>query len=224
MREYLSIGNLWKALLLGSAMTVMSIPRIVQGGMPPGPYVPGALFAMTLVSGAATAWGRKGGMVGILADRRRTCSGLALAVGLVLVVTPLYVLWLDPVLYAALEATRNPSMLELRYPSELGGKLALMLWSASFQLMFFTVSGMSFLTRLTGRALISGAMVVLFRVAVGLYQLSEAGVTQGVPLFLVGAAAVTACSCALFARTGLLPAMTLAMGLNLHLFFRSPGV
>ena len=219
MRDYLSIGNLWKALLLGAVMTVMSIPRIVQGGMPLGPYVPGAFFAMTLVSGAATAWGGKGGMCGLFPGGRRMWVGFGLAVLLTIVGTPIYCLWLDPVLYAALAATGDVKMLALRYPDAIVGKLSLMLWSGSFQVMFFAVAGMSFLTRLTGRPWISGALVVLFRVAVGLYQISEAGVTDSIPVFLLGSAVATACSCALFARTGLPPVMAFAMGLNLHLFF-----
>lgn len=219
MRDYLSLQNLWKALLLGTVMALMSIPRIMEAGMPLGLYIPGAVLAMTLVSGAATAWGAKGGMCGLFPEWRRVALGLGIAVLLTAIATPIYALWLDPLLYAALEATGDPKVLALRFPETAAGKFAQMLWSGSFQVMFFAIAGMSFLARLTAGVRTSVAMIVIFRVAVGLYQMSEAGVTESVALFSLGSAVATACSCLLFARTGLIPAMAFAMGLNVHLFF-----
>ena len=219
MRDYLSLGNLWKAVLLGAAVTLMSIPRIIQGGMPVAPFAMLALFGMTLISGAATAWGEKGGMCGLFPGWRRTGIGLGLAALLTIIAAPISCLWLDPRLYGAIEATGDTKALTLAYPDTAAGKIASVLWSGGFHVMFFVIAGMSFLARLTGKATVSIAIIVVFRVAVGLYKAQEAGMTDHVSLLLLLSAVQTACSCLLFARTGLLPTMVFAMGMETHLFF-----
>jgi len=218
MRDYLSLGNLWKAVLLGAAVTVMSIPRMIQGGMPLELFVPLALFCMTLVCGAASAWGDKGGLCGLFPGWRRTGIGLGIAAIVTIIAAPLTASWLDPAMRAAIEASGDEKALALAYPESAAGKLAAMLWSGSFHVMFLVVAAMSFMARLTRKVGISVGLVVVLRSAVALYKLQHVGVTDGAVLFVVLSAAETGCSCLLFARTGLVPVVILAMGLDLHLF------
>jgi len=79
MRDYLSESNLFKAAGLAALLTVMSLGRLVQAGVPLGLYVPATFVVMTLVSGAVTAWGRHAGMPGIVTGRRTLLRGLAVA-------------------------------------------------------------------------------------------------------------------------------------------------
>ena len=218
MRDYLSLHNFWKALALGSVVTVMAVPRIVQGELDVRLYGPAALAAMTLVGGAVTAWSRHGQMCGAFPDTRRLLVGLGLATLLCVLLLPVYRVWLDPIFRAALEQTGNERLLRLRYPATWHGALALLLWSAGFEALFFVAGSMSFMARLTRCAWISGIGVVALRVLVVSRMITDAGIMDGTWLFLGAAAVSTALSCLLFARTGLPAVMLFAAGLNLHLF------
>jgi hypothetical protein len=223
MRDYLSVSTLWKALILGGIVTAMAIPRFLEGAVDIHFYIPASVAAMTLTSGAVVAWGRKGGMCGIWPGTRQGSAGLGLALLLALLATSVYLLGFDPVCRKALEATGNAQMLRLRYPPTLRGRVALVLWSAGFETVFFRASAMSFLARLTGRTSVAVAGSVTLHVMVAAAQLSRAGIYEPLPytLFLVGTAAAGAIGCLLFARAGLPAAMLFAGALNVHVFFLS---
>jgi hypothetical protein len=220
MRTYLSMSNFIKALMLGTVVTLMSIPRMIQGGFRLDLYIPAALVCMTLVSGAATAWSGQGGMAGLFPDRRRMAVGAGIAVLLSLMAMPLEHFWIVPPVRHAIAETGNARLMALRYPETPGGCVALMLWSAGFETMFFQAATMSFFVRLARRPWMGVVFAVSFRLFVTAHQISLAGVGNAIPLILVMAAVGTAMLCVLFIRTGLLPAMILAAGFHLHLFVK----
>lgn len=218
MRTYLSMPNFLRALVLGLVATVMSVPRLIQGGLPLGLYVPATLVGMMLVSGAATAWSDRGGMCGIFPARRRMLVGVGIAVLVSAMATPVVHLWVDPSVRKALLATGNAQVMALRYPATVGGCLAVILWSASFETLFFQAATVSFFARLTSRQSIAIVLAVALRLCVSLHQMTELGVVDAVPLMLVSTAVMATVACILFARTGLIATMVLGAGLDLHLF------
>lgn len=222
MRDYLTTRNLGHALMLASVITAMSIPRIMAGGMPVGLYAVTAMLAMTLICGSATAWGSKARMHGLFPSSKRMLIGAGIAVLLVAMLTPIYHIFIHPILRAALEQTGDARMIDLRYPSTNAGRISLILWTGSFELMFFSVAGMSFFARLTGRQSLAIVMVVLFRLTVSYYQLQVGHITESIPVFLLCSALSSATTCLLFAQAGLPATMIFAMGHNIHLFFTMP--
>jgi len=219
MREYLTQSNLYKALGLGAIVTAMAVPRILHGRMDPMLYVPAAFMAMTLIAGAGTAWGDRGGMCGLFPGRRRTLAGIGIALLVILVLIPVHLLWIDPCLMKAFSRISDPDVVRLRYPTTLGGMMALMLWTAGFETFFFQVGGMSFCARLTGNQWVAVVFVSTFRMLVTNRFLVQYGIVDYVPLFLVGSAVTGALAAVFFARAGLLATMVFAAGLNLHLVF-----
>lgn len=218
MRTYLSMPNFLRALVLGLIATVMSVPRLIQGGLPLGLYIPATLVGMMLVSGAATAWSDRGGMCGMVPAWRRMLVGVGVAVLVSAIATPVVHLWVDPSVRQALQATGNPHAMALRYPATVAGCLAVVLWSASFETLFFQAATVSFFARLTNRQSVAIVLAVALRLCVSLHQMTELGVVDAVPLMLVSTAVMATVACILFARTGLVAAMVLGAGLDLHLF------
>lgn len=219
MREYLSVNNLKKSLLLGGMVAVMSTPRIILGGMDPVIFVPAAFFSMTLVAGAAAAWGEKGGMAGLFPGRRRTIAGIIAAVMIALASTPLHYFCLDPLRYAVIKATGNGHMIEMLYPSTLYGCVSLVLWSASFETIFFPAASMSFFSRLTGRMYIALVLTVAMRIFVMSLQVSGTGMDSTTAYLIYSGTAISSLvACLLFALTGLVPTMVYCGLINLHVF------
>jgi hypothetical protein len=128
----------------------------------------------------------------------------------------IYHLYLDPVLRTALASTSGPKALSLRYPLSLTGGLALILWVAGFETMFFQAGSLSFFSRLTPHAWLAIVGAVSFRTMVTSLQISQAGVVDAFPLFLVQAAATSTVACILFARAGLPAAMLFAATVTAH--------
>ena len=217
MRDYLSISNLGKAAGLAALMTLMSVGRLVQGQKSLAFYIPVTFCAMMFIAGAVAAWGRRAGMAGIVTDRRTLCSGVALALLLALLALPVYVWGLDAILRNALRSATSRTLLNLSYPATVGGCLALMLWSAGFQTMFFVAAPMSLFARLTNRQSVALGLTLAVRFYVMHRQMTEAGVSAAVPLFYGLALATTLAGGLLFARYGLAPAMLFAAALDLRL-------
>lgn len=219
MRRYLSEANLIRAALMASVMTALSVPRILYWGVPLAPYALAAFFAMVLLSGAATAWGRDGGMVGLFPERRRLFCGMAIAVALVIVILPLQLQWITPILREGLDAAGKTEAIRLRFPHSFWGKLGLMLWSVGFEMMFLQASLISFLARLLRhqwRALaVAFALLALISHAI-ISPLELGSITP--PLIWAGAFS-NLIGCWLFARFGLPATMTYAGGLCVHHFF-----
>ncbi|MFC1498161.1 hypothetical protein ACFLS1_06795 [Verrucomicrobiota bacterium] len=218
MRDYLSVSNLQKALMLSSVAVLMSVPRIILAGVDLRIYIPAAFAAMTFCAGAGTAWSHRAGMCGLFPARRKMLAGIGVAFILACIVTPVYLFCIDPIFQDALERTGSTSLLMLKYPATISGCLALALWSASFETMFFRVGAMSFFARLIPRQWIVLCLAVTLRVFVSVLQVADAGVVEAVPFFVIGSAIVSAMSCVLFARAGLPAAMFFSAGINLRLF------
>lgn len=81
---------------------------------------------------------------------------------------------------------------------------------------------MSVATRLTRRRSIAVGICVAFRAYVVYRQIIHGGITDSVTLFAVLALAGATVQCLMFAAFGLIPAMVLAGGMDLHLFFMVP--
>ena len=219
MRAYLTESNLVKAAGLAVMVTLMSVPRLVQTGRPLGLFVVMTFLVMTLVCGAVTAWSRCAGLAGAVTARRTLMRGAAAAAAVGLGSLPIQVFWLDPLLRHALAGGANHSMAALSYPATVGGCLALILWSAGFQTIFFQAAPMSFFARLTGSRLVALGLCLALRVYVAYRQVVYSGMTDCLGLFVVSAAGTAAVGCVLFARYGLAPAMLLAAALDLHVLF-----
>jgi|GEM_PF-1871628 len=219
MRNFVSESNLFKAMGLATVLTIMSAGRLVQAAKPLGLFLPLTFVIMTFVSGAVTAWGRYAGMPGIMTNRRTLMRGAVFAVVLSLLALPVYVFWLDlPLRNTLLSMTRSP-IAELSYPSTLTGCFSLVLWSAGFQTMFLEAAPMSLFARLTRRRSIAVALCAAMRTYIAYRQITEAGITNHLPLFIFPALVSTTAGCILFARFGLVPAMLLSAGLDIHVFF-----
>jgi len=223
MHTYLSFSNFGRALILATGVTLLSVPRIVQGALPLDLYIPAALIGMILVAGAATAWSREAGMAGLFPHWRLMVTGVGIAVMISLLAVPIQHAWIDPRTKTALAATGNAHLMALRYPGTMGGCVTVMLWSASFETVFFYAATLSFFARLTNRLWVAVALTVALRLFVSMQQMSGTGVFDAIVLMLVATGVVATAACLLFAGTGLIPTMMLAAGLDLHLFLNLPA-
>jgi hypothetical protein len=219
MRVYLSEMNLRKAAVLAALVTLMTVPRLIQGDKPLGLFLPLTFITMMLVGGIVTAWGRYAGMPGFVTDRAIFLRGVRTAAVVTGLALPLQVLWVDPVLRSALAGAADRSMAALSYPVTVRGCLALMLWSAGFQAIFLQAAPMSFFTRLTRRPDVALCLCLTLRVYIAYRQMALSGMTASIGLFIVSAVGTVAAGCFVFARFGLGPTLLLAAGMDLHLFF-----
>jgi len=205
-------------MLLGGGITVMAVPRLVQGEAPAWLYVAAAFLCLTFVAGAATAWGTAAGMVGLFPCRRRLVAGLIAGGVAGVVLLPVFVLWLDPLLKEALLRLGDAARVGLQFPDRLWQKVAIVLWAAGFQVLFFEAATMSFFCRLTGRWLIALSLAVAFRIFVVNLQMADVPVNSTMPFHLVyGLTSVT--GCVLFARGGLPAASLFAAVLAIRHFW-----
>jgi hypothetical protein len=218
MRDYLSATNLGKALLLSALCTAASVPRIVQGGLDARLFVPAAFLSLTLIAGVATAWSTCAGMAGLWPDRRQQLHGMGIAILAALILWPV-ALKFDPFVRAAFAARSTPQVLILQYPDSAAGVAALVLWSASFELLFFVAASAAFFARLFNRKWAAIAGPVLARVVVAHYQLTTGGITDAVPLILLSTGIMTAAACFLLSRFGLAAATVFVAVMDSRLFF-----
>ncbi|MDP6631747.1 MAG: hypothetical protein QGH42_12180 [Kiritimatiellia bacterium] len=217
MREFLSYRNLLRASALAAIVTLMSIGRLIQGGMPLAIFVPLTFGVLTFICGAVTAWEHCAGMPGLVTDRRTLLHGSAVALVIAMVVLPLRLLWLDDIIRKALLSAGERSYYELSYPSTLGGVLALVMWSAGFQLLFTQAAPLSLCARLTNSRTISTALCVALHTYIMYTQVVAAGMTELPPLFILAALAQGLVACLVFGIYGLIPTVVLAIGTDLHL-------
>jgi hypothetical protein len=220
MRDYLTVANFTRAFALAAAMTVMALPRLAIAR--PKDLVlnaAAALAAMILVSGAATAWEKKGGLAGLFPSRGTMLKGTVLASVLGLAGLLIYLFWLDRLVFGIMEARLDSSTLLLRYPDTIWGGLALVLWTAGFETMFFYAATVSFWSKVFNNAYPAIAMTVLGRVFVTYVQVTSLGLHDSRGIFLLGSMFSAIVSAFLFARTGLVSAMIFNGLLALHLLF-----
>lgn len=220
MREFASETNLLRAAGLAALVTTLSLGRLVDTGRPLHLFAPALFLLLLFLCGAVTAWGKRADMAGIATDRATLLRGAAVAAAIALVALPVRMLWIDPVLRAALAATGDGRLLALHYPSTASGRTALLLWSAGFQSMFLVAAPMSLFARLTNRRGASLALCLACRAFLAAKQAGLASLAaEGTP-FMLAAVASNAAACLVFAWYGLLPAMLLAAGLELHVLLR----
>lgn len=225
----MTVSNLKQAAALGAIVSVMAIPRIIEGG---GDIISRMVMifpAMTLVAGAATAWGKYAGMPGLFPARETQARGLRVALVAGLAMAPLLLAFDSDLQAAMAEALRsrpvppgfNPMQaamikawraraVALAFPESVSGCLALALWSAGFETVFFRASTMAFLARVTRRQWIAVAGSVLIRGFVMLMMITLADVDFLLMVRLGGVMALSAVSCLLYARAGLPAAMLFA--------------
>lgn len=202
MREYIAPANLRHALLLGGTVTLMAVPRLVQAGVARGALLGATLAGMTLVAGAATAWSGKAGMCGVFPKRRRALYGL-LAAALLGTTTAACLLPLDPLLRGALVAAGRGDLAALTFPRSGAGALALLLWGAGLETLFFQAGALAFFARLTGSTGISIAAATALRGFVAYRQLAAANLSDLVLLVVAVQMARALIGCLLYARAGL---------------------
>jgi len=219
MRTFLSTSNLYKAAGLAALITVMATGRIAAGGKNLSLYVPMAFLTMMFIAGAVTAWGRLAGMPGIVTDRAHFLQGALLATAASILALPVHLWWLDPLIRNTLLTTGNHTMLDMAYPSTIGGRLALVLWSAGFQTIFLVAAPMALFARLTDRRTLAVGLCLILRVYVTHQQIDAGGITDSVPLIYLVSLSATTITCILFGWFGMAPAMLFAAGLDLHIFF-----
>lgn len=151
MRDYLSTTNLVRAFAIGTVVTAMALPRIVDAGEHTATLVAVSLFCMTLVAAAVTAWSRKGGLQGLFRSTSDTWQGLAVAVIISLVMAPVLLSIVHPVIRAAVDAAADDQWARLQLPASPSDWMALALWSAGFQVLFAVMAPTCLAARLTGR-------------------------------------------------------------------------
>ncbi len=219
MRDYLSVSNLWYASIIGVVISLMSLMRMMQGGINVFIGMPAMFFAMTLTGGMVTAWGHKAGMNGIFPDKRTVTGGLVLAICAACIFAVLSYFLIDPVARHIMRVSGNSKLLSIMAPRSVSGCVGLVLWVSGFEVMFFEAGAMSFFARLTGSKGIAVLGAVCFRMYVVFERLSNIGVHDEIAFFLVNAAAGTAIGCLLFARAGLPATALFSAVTSLRYFF-----
>ena len=221
MRDYATIPNLLRAALLSVAVTVLSVPRFVATGFPLVVGTAAMLISMTLVAAAVTAWGRCAGMAGVLPDGRTVRQGVVAAVLLGLLCWPVCRYALDPALQDALLDASARNVVQRLYPRDIGGRVALVLWTAGFQVLFLQAAPMSLAARLTGSRAMALVCCVVLRVYVTRRYVSEESLQGLLGLMLAPGLLGTLGGCLLFAYYGLVPAAVFAAVVTLRLLL--PG-
>lgn len=218
MRKYLKPANLATAAVIGLIVSIMAIPRMLNGELPLSIYFPAAFLAMTLFSGAVTAWGGCAGMNGLMTDRTKLVPGLLIVLLFSLLVIPIQVNVLTPLIHARFASAAGKSFMALRYPPTLDGKIALLLWSAGFESIFFYAAPMSYFSRLSGNRWIALILTAIFRIFVVFKGLNNEGLGLSATMITTTVAA-SATGCMIYGFSGLVPVMAFAACITLHIFF-----
>ena len=189
MRTYLQISNLAKAVALGGCITILSIPRLIQGGTPHWLYITIAFLSLTLMGGAVGAWGTCAGMVGPFPAGRRLAIGLAAGLIAGLILLPVFACWLDPLHKEALVRSGDARQLSVQFPDTTWKQFAIVLWVSGFQVLFFCAATMSLFSRVTGRWPVALVLAIALRLYVTHRQFSSIAIDSPVPFYAVQAVA-----------------------------------
>ena len=152
-------------------------------------------------------------MPGPFPERGRMLKGMWIAVLVALLIAPV-LFWTEGGIISELKANDNQAALKLMYPASIGGCLALMLWGAGFETLFFRAATMSFLARISGRQWIAVFGAVIFRVWVSSVKYGDVGLESSVGLRLAGVALLSTVSCLFYVRAGLPATMMFAATLD----------
>jgi hypothetical protein len=174
---------------------------------------------MTLVAGAVTAWGTKGGMPGPFVGLRETARGLGVALLVALAMVPVQRWVTQPAMLHALRNAADPQWTRLQIPASLHEWFYLALWSAGFQTLFCAAAPTCLAARLTGRVWPAFVLTAVLGWHVASRQLSAYHVQSGSEALLAASAARGVLGALIYARFGLIPAALLSVGNCLHLLW-----
>ena len=213
---YLSLSNLRDALALGLLVTAMALPRLQLTGHASLLFVGTSFLGMTLMAGAATAWGSAAGMRGCWPGLRRSLWGAlaGLVTGLVLAVIFVKV---DLPLRHALSGDVHASAMAMAFPPDAPSRWAALLWVAGLETLFFQAAPTSFFARLTGVRGVSVAASALLRGFVAFEQ--ARGLHIDPATMVAGHLGLAAVGSALFAWGGFPAAATFAAAVTSRLFW-----
>jgi hypothetical protein len=217
VRDYLSEPNLFKAAVWSVPLTALSVPRLLAGQYSLWLYAPALFGCLLFVCAAATAWGDRGGLPGLLPEWRRVRPALLVALAATLLLAPLYAFAIDPLFRRSLLAAGAAPRLALAYPGTLAAWVGLTLWSAGFQNMFLHAAPLSLFARLLGRRWPAILLTVAVRLYIQSRQIHELGIADNLPLYYLSAGGLCLIACLLFSRGGFVPTAVFAVGTNLHL-------
>ena len=202
VRDFLTETNLAKAAFVSLLVTLMGLPRLLEGGKHPG-FLAVALFVLGLfLAGSATAWGRRGGLKGLCPGRTDLMVALPLALVGALVLMPLMLGVFDPAIKARLAEVGADARLKLSFPAGTGATLALMCWSAGFEVLFFQAAAMSTCVRLLPKTWFALVMAVALRLFVSYRQFVVDGAGADDLLLYTAPLLVALTASLLYARGG----------------------
>lgn len=219
MRRLLHTDNLTRGSLIGGAVTLLSLPRMMEAGVPLAFYALAAFILMSIVGTAVCAWGAIDGMCRFRprADRHPAriwlLALLAGSIGAIVVA-----LWIDPLLREPLTYSQADRALDLRFPSSLRGRLALVAWAASFEALFLLAGPMAFFTRLAGRRQAGIVACVVLRLIVTSRQMDYVGIDGLLPFIAVTSGLEAIVGGWLFVHGGLLSVSLFTLVQQLHLW------
>ncbi len=147
MRDYLQLANLRRAAVVGFMVTMLAVPRLMMAGVDLAVYIPACLATMMLVAGAPTAWGHYGGLPGLFPRWARVKRGMTAAVLFALIMFP-FALRMDALRWELLEVGQIEHWRVMPPPTTAADIVALLLWRAGFEALFFQAATICLLARL----------------------------------------------------------------------------
>ena len=206
--------------IIGLGVTLCSLPRMHQAGVPLLLYLFSSWILMSIVGAAVCAWGAIDGMRRLCPSREsRPAVLLSVAVLAGLLGAAITAIWIDPLLNEVLRHSEQPLAFQLRFPDSWQGRLALVLWAASFQALFLYAGPMAFFTRLFGRRQAGIVACVLLRLIVTARQMDHVGVAGLLPVLALTGGLHAAFGGWIYSRGGLLTVALFLAVLQLHLWF-----
>lgn len=191
MAAYLTSANLARAAYIGGVAGLMAVPRILEKANGDLLRVVSAFLLMTIVAGAVTAWGEAGGMRGPFPDWRKVLPWTIGSIAVALLLVP-FMLWYDSIPQLARDI-----------PKSADAAIALVLWSAGFETLFFQAGLMSFIARLTGSGIAALAAGPALKLFVVLLQWAHFGFGPVPPLVIVGTVVTVGMAGVIYSRAGL---------------------
>ena len=145
MRRLIQHENMVGGCIIGLGVTLCSLPRMHQAGVPLLLYLFSSWILMSIVGAAVCAWGAIDGMRRLCPSREsRPAVLLSVAVLAGLLGAAITAIWIDPLLNEVRRHSEQPLAFQLRFPDSWQGRLALVLWAASFQALFLYAGPMAF--------------------------------------------------------------------------------
>lgn len=177
-------------------------------------------MSLAFICGTITAWAGQSGLQPLLPPWKRLLVGLLIAIGIGLLLGLLRTWLVDPIIEGAMSVGLPADEVDLHYPPTAYGVLALILWVAGFETLFFEGSTMSLWTRITRSTWIATTVTVLARVGVAAIQLNQIDLGRSLPAILLAGALGQLIACRIFVHGGLPAAMAYHAALQVGLILR----